>query len=198
MSIMLFTIKDKKIVPTDDISLNEEQIYIIIDFHAKRSKIWIWSGSKVNKMDRYFAGVSATKLKTQKKLYGASIEVVESGKEPNGFPDLANSEIIQETEEEPQPIKGVPSKPELKPQKEPEPEPEPEIESEEQIKPEPEIEIESELNTPEKTQITDRAKREKLKEELSQFKLKLNSFFKEITRELNNIQKKIEDFSTNI
>ena len=75
--------------------LGKDKIYIIIDRHAQRPKIWIWSGSDSGMMDRYFAGVSATKIKSQLKLYGASIEVVESGNEPEHFPLLSKDKIIE-------------------------------------------------------------------------------------------------------
>jgi len=94
LSLRLYEVDGREITPIDETELKEDKIYIIIDTHAKRSKIWIWSGMKSNMMDRYFAGVSATKIKAKKKLYGASIEVVESGNEPEIFPKLSELEII--------------------------------------------------------------------------------------------------------
>ena len=95
MSLMLFKVKGREIKPTYDATLSKDEIFIIIDRHKKRPKIWIWSGSDANLMDRYFAGVSATKIKSKEKLYGASIEVVESGSEPKNFPKLSKEKIIE-------------------------------------------------------------------------------------------------------
>ncbi|TXT67241.1 MAG: hypothetical protein BAJALOKI1v1_140009 [Promethearchaeota archaeon] len=99
MSLMIYTVSGKDIIPVDNTDLNEEKIYIILDTHAKRPKIWIWSGSNSSMIDRYHAGVSATKIKSRKKLYGASIEVVESGAEPEQFPNLSEAQLLEATEE---------------------------------------------------------------------------------------------------
>lgn len=93
MSLVMYKIVGREIIPTDEKTLEKDNIYIIIDKHTKKSKIWIWSGSGAKNMDRYFAGVSATKIKSKKRLYGASIEVVEEGHEPGHFPDLTKIEI---------------------------------------------------------------------------------------------------------
>ena len=99
MSYILYKIEEREIVPTEDTILQNDRIYIIIDKTVKKSKIWIWSGSESRKMDRYFAGVSATKIKSKKRLYGASIEVVEGGNEPPLFPILNKETIIEATKE---------------------------------------------------------------------------------------------------
>jgi hypothetical protein len=93
MSITLFKVKDKKIFKTDFKKLEEDSIYIIIDRHAKRPRIYVWSGNKSDNKDRYFAGVSATSIKSNEHLYGASIEVIEEGSEPESFPKIADAEV---------------------------------------------------------------------------------------------------------
>ncbi|MHA1148093.1 MAG: hypothetical protein ACTSR8_07580 [Promethearchaeota archaeon] len=98
MSIMLYNVKDRKIIPTEEIKLESDKIYIIIDTHMKRSKIWIWSGFNSSIRDRYYAGVSATKIKSQQKLYGASIEVVDEGNEPENFPILSEDKVMKAIE----------------------------------------------------------------------------------------------------
>ncbi|MFX1338640.1 MAG: hypothetical protein ACFFDK_08530, partial [Promethearchaeota archaeon] len=65
---------------------------------SKRPKIWIWSGSNANIQDKYIAGASATKIKSKEKLYGASIEVVEDGSEPENFPIISEEKIITSLE----------------------------------------------------------------------------------------------------
>ena len=93
MSYILYKIENREIVPTEDINLKEDMIYLIIDKTGKKSKIWIWSGPNSNNMDRYFAGVSATKIKSKKRLYGATIEVVDGGNEPSYFPVLTKDAL---------------------------------------------------------------------------------------------------------
>jgi len=90
MNLTIYKVKEKKIIKTNEIPFEDNGIYIIIDQHMKRAKIWVWSGPDANNTDRYFAGVSATSIKSREKLYGASIEVVESGNEPESFPKLEN------------------------------------------------------------------------------------------------------------
>jgi len=99
LSIILYKIEGREIIPTEETQFSIDSIYIIIDKTVKKGKIWIWSGSEAKSMDRYFAGVSATKIKSKKRLYGASIEVVEGGKEPKYFPDLKNVEIKEASED---------------------------------------------------------------------------------------------------
>lgn len=94
MSLTMFKIKGKEIFPTDEYELEKDKIYIIIDKQVKRTKIWVWSGPNTSKMEKYFAGVSATKIKSTQKLYGANIEVVESGNEPESFPILSKDTKI--------------------------------------------------------------------------------------------------------
>jgi hypothetical protein len=100
MSILLYKVENKNIVRSTDKTLNEESIYIIVDRSLIRPKIWVWSGAKSNLKDRYFAGVSATTIKSQEKLYGSSIEVVEGGSEPEQFPKLEEGRIIAPSAEE--------------------------------------------------------------------------------------------------
>ncbi len=95
MSLILYKIQGKEIIQTEELTLENDKIYVIIDKHAKRAKIWIWSGSGVKSFDKYFAGVSATKIKSKLRLYGASIEVVESGNEPEGFPIITKDAIVK-------------------------------------------------------------------------------------------------------
>jgi hypothetical protein len=115
MSILLYKVKDgkyaevkdTKFTSLEDLKLEKDEIYIIIDKHMKRPKIWVWSGSNSNIKDKYYAGVSATKIKSKRRLYGATIEVVESGNEPDQFPilkkekdfDLVKKEDISVVEE---------------------------------------------------------------------------------------------------
>jgi len=175
MSLMIYTIDGKDIVPVNDIKLKEDKIYIIIDIHAKRPKLWIWSGVNSSMIDKYHAGVSATKIKSRKKLYGASIEVVESGAEPEQFPNLSEAQLIEATEEEfEEKLRIV----------------EPKIEK--VTRKEPKIE---EISAPqEKPAINS----EMMAQTDIESKMKLKSFLSEISRDLNNIRQKIDDFIQNI
>ncbi len=165
MSLMIYTIDGKDIVPVNDIKLKEDKIYIIIDIHAKRPKIWIWSGANSSMIDKYHAGVSATKIKSRKKLYGASIEVVESGAEPEQFPNLSEAQLIEATEEE----------------------------FEEKLRIfEPKIE---EISA---SQEMPAIKSEMMAQTDRESKNKLKKFLSEISRDLNNIKQKIDDFIQNI
>lgn len=167
LSLKIYQLEGRKIEPIDTTKLNEGKIYIIIDTHAKRTKIWIWSGAKSNMMDRYFAGVSATKIKAKKKLYGASIEVVESGSEPEQFPKLAKLEGIIERDEEFEEILLT----------------EEESELEAEIKP---------LKTKEpKPEFTEPIGAEVNEEEIIS---KLKSFLKDLSNDMGEIQKKISTF----
>jgi|SRR5271157_2032771 len=104
MSISLYKVENKNIVRSTDLELDSDSIYIIVDRTAMRPKIWVWSGPNSKVKDRYFAGVSATTIKSQEKLYGSSIEVVEGGSEPEQFPKLEESRILAPSEEEEQQI----------------------------------------------------------------------------------------------
>ena len=107
MNLILYKVKDqkytnvndRKLTSIDDLKLDNDEIYIIIDKHMKRPKIWIWSGPDSKLQDRYFAGVSATKIKSKERLYGATIEVVECGNEPDQFPILTKEKISEPTKE---------------------------------------------------------------------------------------------------
>ncbi|MFO8020712.1 MAG: hypothetical protein R6U96_18965 [Promethearchaeia archaeon] len=99
MSLNIYRVDERKIYPTDEKELKDDGIYIIVDKHMKRSKIWVWSGPNSSKVNRYFAGVSATKIKSNQQLYGASIEVVESGDEPENFPILSSTTISKPSEQ---------------------------------------------------------------------------------------------------
>ncbi len=99
MSIILYKIVGREVRPTEEKDFERDKIYIIIDKTVKKGKIWIWSGPESKSMDRYFAGVSATKIKSKKRMYGASIEVIEGGKEPEHFPDLSKAEIKEASKE---------------------------------------------------------------------------------------------------
>ena len=98
MSIILYKVKENKIIPCEDNPLNPENIYIIVAKTQLRPKIWVWSGPKSNIKDRYFAGVSATTIKSQERLYGSSIEVVEGGSEPEQFPKFDKVQILKASE----------------------------------------------------------------------------------------------------
>ena len=101
MSLILYEVASREIIPIEEATFESNKIYIIIDKHRKkRPKIWIWSGPDSNILDRYFAGVSATRIKSKEKLYGASIEVVESGNEPKQFPKLSKDRIMKPIEDE--------------------------------------------------------------------------------------------------
>lgn len=92
---MLYIVKGREMVPTDDLSFENNRIYIIIDKRMEKATIWIWTGSEATKVDKYHAGVSATKIKSKEKLYNASIEIVESGNEPENFPKLTEEDISE-------------------------------------------------------------------------------------------------------
>ncbi len=98
MSIILYKVKERTVVPCEDNPLNPENIYIIVAKTQLRPKIWVWSGPKSNIQDRYFAGVSATTIKSHEKLYGSSIEVVEGGSEPDQFPKFDKVQIVKASE----------------------------------------------------------------------------------------------------
>ncbi len=98
--ITLYKIEGKKLIGTNNPALTTEGIYIIVDRTKKRPKMWIWSGGKSDKLDKYHGGVVATKLKSNLKLYGASIEVVEEGNEPENFPTLNKQHILEQFEGE--------------------------------------------------------------------------------------------------
>ncbi len=100
MSIILYKVKEHTVVPCEDNPLNPENIYIIVAKTQIRPKIWVWSGPKSNIQDRYFAGVSATTIKSHEKLYGSSIEVVEGGSEPDQFPKFDQIQIMKASEVE--------------------------------------------------------------------------------------------------
>ena len=101
ISIMLYEVENKEIIPVEEATFESNKIYIIIEKPKRRkAKIWIWSGPDSNILDKYFAGVSATRIKSQERLYGASIEVVESGNEPKQFPKISKDQIIKPIEEE--------------------------------------------------------------------------------------------------
>ncbi len=98
MSIILYKVKEHTVVPCEDNPLSPENIYIIVAKTQLRPKIWVWSGPKSNLQDRYFAGVSATTIKSHEKLYGSSIEVVEGGSEPDQFPKFDKVQIVKASE----------------------------------------------------------------------------------------------------
>lgn len=100
MSITLFKVENKTIIRSTENEFDPSGIYIIVDRTPVRPKIWVWSGPNSNVKDRYFAGVSATTIKSQEKLYGSSIEVVEGGSEPEQFPKLDEVRILAPSEEE--------------------------------------------------------------------------------------------------
>ncbi len=100
MSIILYKVKEHAIIPCEDYPLDPENIYIIIAKTQKRPKIWVWSGPKSNIQDRYFAGISATTIKSHERLYGSSIEVVEGGFEPDQFPTFDKVQIVKALETE--------------------------------------------------------------------------------------------------
>ncbi|MHA1283868.1 MAG: hypothetical protein ACTSQP_15335 [Promethearchaeota archaeon] len=184
MSIRLFEIEGRKIIPTDNTPLNDDKIYIIIDEHAKRPKIWIWSGKNSKMMDRYFAGVSATKIKSKEKLYGASIEVVESGNEPERFPLLSKDKIAQPiSEAEPYIVEEIIEEKQIVPPKEEIPKVEAietKTEKETEVKPSP-LEL-----------------KESIEKEYTLFKEKVISLLREIDENFNNIHKKIKSFLKDI
>jgi len=182
---MLYKIDGREIIPTDETKFNDESIYIIIDKTVKKGKIWIWSGSEAKSMDRYFAGVSATKIKSKKRLYGASIEVVESGKEPEYFPDLKNIEIKEATEEKiefEKIIVPISEQNEIKP-----------------IKSTGKISA-SQVKTKQVISPQEISTEEISKEKESKLLLKQNiaSLLKEISLDMEKIQKKIELFLKNL
>jgi len=100
MSLTLYKIKEKEVILTNELNLENDLIYIIVDRRKKKPKIWIWTGTEARKDDKYYAGMAATKIKSKEKLYGASIEHVESGDEPKSFLAITKEEIIEPSEEE--------------------------------------------------------------------------------------------------
>lgn len=184
MSITLYKIEGREIIPTEETEFNEDSIYIIIDKSRKKGKIWIWSGSEAKSMDRYFAGVSATKIKSKKRLYGASIEVVEGGNEPDYFPDLKNIEIKEATEEKIEFEKIIVPVSEL-----------------EEINP---IKAKSRGSAPQvkskQAPVQEVSKEEISKEKESKLLLKQNitSLLKEISLDMEKIQNKIQSFLNNL
>ena len=100
MSLTLYKIKEKEVVLTNELNLENDMIYIIVDRRKKKPKIWIWTGTDARKDDKYYAGMAATKIKSKEKLYGASIEHVESGDEPKSFLAITKKKIIEPSEEE--------------------------------------------------------------------------------------------------
>lgn len=176
----MYKIIGRELVPTDEKKLDKDNIYIIIDKHAKKSKIWIWSGSEAKNMDRYFAGVSATKIKSKKRLYGASIEVVEQGKEPEHFPDLNAIEIREPSENKIEMDKVIiPLATEI-PEKSP---------TVKQVKRE-EIRAQAKIIEPKAF--------EKETDDFSSFKKKMTSLLKEIAGDIENLQSKIKSFLTEL
>lgn len=97
---MIYKIKDREVIPTNEFNLENDTIYIIIDRHKKKPKIWVWTGTEAKKDDKYYAGMAATKIKSKEKLYGAGIEHVESGDEPKNFLSITKEKIIEPPEEE--------------------------------------------------------------------------------------------------
>ncbi|GAB4319843.1 MAG: hypothetical protein Kow0069_23490 [Promethearchaeota archaeon] len=100
MSVVIYKIKGNEVFYTDETELSSEHIYIIVDKLVKRPRIWVWSGRNANIRERYIAGVSATKIKSKERLYGASIEVVEEGNEPENFPQLKTVPVEEKSKEE--------------------------------------------------------------------------------------------------
>ncbi len=175
MSLTLFKIEGKEVTPTDDDQLGQDKIYIIIDKHAKRPKIWIWSGEESDIMDRYFAGVTATKIKSQMKLYGASIEVVESGNEPEHFPLLSKDSIIE-------PVKDA----------------EPFIFEEEVSTTTKEEILQSEEKVAVKPKITEAPSKIEAGVQDMVSKDKVRSFFEAINSDLDSLKQKINEFLSNL
>ncbi|MFX1276598.1 MAG: hypothetical protein ACFFBP_17570 [Promethearchaeota archaeon] len=184
MSITLYKIEGREIIPTEETEFKEDSIYIIIDKSRKKGKIWIWSGSEAKSMDRYFAGVSATKIKSNKRLYGASIEVVEGGNEPDYFPDLKNVAIKEATEEKIKFEKIIVP-----------------VSEQEEIKL---IKAKSKGSAPQvkskQAPVQEVSKEEISKEKESKLLLKQNitSLLKEISLDMEKIQNKIQSFLNNL
>lgn len=197
MSITLFKVKDKKIFKTDIKKLEDDSIYIIIDRHAKRPRIYVWSGNKSDNKDRYFAGVSATSIKSKEHLYGASIEVIEEGSEPESFPKIADAEVesvtnnLEEyTTEIPVEISAVKTEESTKPT----------ITSQKKsVKTLPRQEPESWVIEKSPKLVEQADEKEKTEEEpkLGSDKLakqKIKSMLKEISADLESLQRKIDGF----
>jgi len=172
MSLTIYKIAGKEIIPTDEYELEKNKIYIIVDKQVKRTKIWIWSGPNTSNKEKYFAGVSATKIKSSQRLYGANIEVVERGNEPESFPIFSkNTKIVKPKSPKP-------------------------VSFEENIGEEFK-EVEFQKSTPIEIQgqsITDEKNLEVKKVDIKEIKVLLN----DITKNLKNITSKIDDFLDNI
>ncbi|MFX1317150.1 MAG: hypothetical protein ACFE9T_14915 [Promethearchaeota archaeon] len=175
MNLKLYKVKSKEIFHTDDIKLEKDGIYIILDKHVKRPKIWIWSGSDANIQDKYIAGASATKIKSREKLYGATIEVVEDGNEPENFPIISEKNIIKPLEKEDQKIIE-----EIK------------VNTKDNI-----IKEEIKIRTTDDIKI-DTTKVEKSEESNLLLKDQVKELLKEISLSLNNIKNKINNFLENL
>jgi hypothetical protein len=200
MSILLFKVEKKNIVRSTDKTLNEGSIYIIVDRSLIRPKIWVWSGPKSDVKDRYFAGVSATTIKSQEKLYGSSIEVVEGGSEPEQFPKLEEGRIIAPSPGEME-IK-VPSEEDVTPlvveppleasiaETKVEPEAGQELTQEKQ--PEVVEEMVPEITETPKKAARKRSTAESAAERL--WKQKMKSFLTELSRDIESIKNKVDGF----
>jgi len=123
-------------------------------------------------MEKYFAGVSATKIKSSQRLYGANIEVVESGNEPENFPILSkNAKIVKPKSPKP-------------------------VSFEENIGEESK-EVEFQKSTPieiEDQPIDNQINQKEKKVDIEKVKVLLN----DITKNLKNITNKIDAFLVNI
>lgn len=197
MSITLFKVKDKKIFKTDFKKLEEDSIYIIIDRHAKRPRIYVWSGNKSDNKDRYFAGVSATSIKSKEHLYGASIEVIEEGSEPESFPKIADAEVESVANNLEEYTTEIPV--EISLSKSEESGKAPITTQKKTIKAQPRQEPESWVIEKSPKTVQQDEEKEKTEEESKLTadrlgKQKLKSMLKEISADLENLQRKIEGF----
>ncbi len=78
-------------------NLESENAYVIVD--RKGNILWMWKGAKCSPGDAYKAGVATTKLKSELRMYSASIKQVEEGDEPDNFPSIEQVAPIAESEQ---------------------------------------------------------------------------------------------------
>lgn len=150
MSIELYRIQGSEVFATTESKLASEAIYIIVDKQAGRPRLWVWSGRKAKVRERYIAGVTATKIKSQQQLYGASIEVVQEGSEPESFPTLEADKISEVSED----AAKAPISFEHEPARPPAPSaPEPQVQAEVEVEVEPEPPVATEVEVPPEAEV---------------------------------------------
>lgn len=88
----IFQVVGEGIEPSPDTIFNPNEVYLFIDKNL--NLIWIWAGKGSKLFHRYIASSWAGKLKSKKKYFDYSYELVKQGREPDEF-----KTIIDEIEE---------------------------------------------------------------------------------------------------